>query len=135
MNNNEPKTLPCGTPETTSTSLLRQPSTITCCDRFDRNYVSIDNTEHANTKRAEAIENALMVNHIKGCTLINLHDPSLLPTLQCTLQCMEHAQKCITGTETFPISQLGGGKHTIAFNKSSKTNRYPVLKHLRQILI
>ena len=27
----------------------------------------------------------------------NLHDPSLLPTLQFTLQCMGHAQKCITG--------------------------------------
>ena len=37
-----------------------------------------------------------MVDPIKGCTEINLHDPSLLATLQCTLQCMGHAQKCIT---------------------------------------
>ena len=44
-NNNRPKTLPCSIPETTSTSLLRQPSTITYCDWFDRNCVSIDNTE------------------------------------------------------------------------------------------
>ena len=44
-NNNGPKTLPCGTPDTTLTSLLRQPSTITCCDRFDRNCVNIDRTE------------------------------------------------------------------------------------------
>ena len=29
------KTLPCGTTDTTLTSLLGQPSTITCCDRFD----------------------------------------------------------------------------------------------------
>ena len=29
-----------------------------------------------------------MVDLIKGCTEINQHDPSLLPTLQCTLQCM-----------------------------------------------
>ena len=44
-NNNGPKTLPCGTPDTTLTSLLLQPSTITCCDRFDRSCVNIDNTE------------------------------------------------------------------------------------------
>ena len=37
-NNKGPETLPCGAPET-STSLLRQPSTITCCYRFDRNCV------------------------------------------------------------------------------------------------
>ena len=29
-----------------------------------------------------------MVDPIKGCTEINRHDPSLLLTLQCTLQCM-----------------------------------------------
>ena len=46
-----------------------------------------------------------MVDPIKGRADINLHDPSLLPTLQCTLQCLGHAQKCITGTQTF---QLGG---------------------------
>ena len=38
-----------------------------------------------------------MVDPIKGCTEINLHDPSLLPTLQCTSKCMGQAQKCITG--------------------------------------
>ena len=42
---NRPKTLPCGTPDTMLTSLLRQPSTITCCDWFDRNSVNIDRTE------------------------------------------------------------------------------------------
>ena len=56
------------------------------------------------------------------------HDPSLLPTLQC----VGHAQKCITGTQTFPISKLGGWKHTTAFHKLFKTNRHQVLKHLRQ---
>ena len=40
-----PKTLYCGTPDTTLTSLLQQPSIITYCDIFDTNYVSIDNTE------------------------------------------------------------------------------------------
>ena len=43
-NNNGPKTLPCGAPHTL-TSLLRQPSTIRCCDRFDRYCANIDNTE------------------------------------------------------------------------------------------
>ena len=43
-----------------------------------------------------------------------------------------HAQKYITGTQTFPISKLGGWKHTTAFHKSSKTNRHQALKHLRQ---
>ena len=73
-----------------------------------------------------------MVDPIKCCAEINLSDPSLLPTLQCTLQCMLHAQKCITGTKTFPISKLGGWKHTTAFQKSSETNRHHTLKHLRQ---
>ena len=44
-NNNLPKTLPRGTPDTTLTSLLRQPSTIACYDQFDRNCVNIDTTE------------------------------------------------------------------------------------------
>ena len=43
-NNNGPKTLPCGTPDTL-TSVLGQPSTITCYGRFDRNCVNIDNSE------------------------------------------------------------------------------------------
>ena len=69
---------------------------------------------------------------IKGCAEINLYDPSLLPTLQCTLQCMWHAQKCITGTQTFPISKLGGWKHSTALHKSSEASRHQALKHLRQ---
>ena len=130
-NNNWPITMPCGTPDTLSTSLLQQPSTITCCDWFDRSCISIDNTEPPNTHRAEPLENALMVDPINGSTEINLLDPTLLPTLQCTLQCMGNAQKCITGTQTFPISKLGGWKHTAAFHKSSKMNRHQRLRHLR----
>ena len=80
------------------------------------------------THRAEPIENALMVDPIKGCSEINLHDPSLLPTLQFTLHWMGH----ITGTQNFPISKLGCWKHTTAFHKSSKSNRLQTLKHLRQ---
>ena len=44
-NNNGPKTLPCGTPDTTLTSLLRQLSTIMRCGWFDRNCVNIANTD------------------------------------------------------------------------------------------
>ena len=73
-----------------------------------------------------------MVDPIKGCTEINLHDPNLIPTLQCTLQCMGHSKKCVTGTKTFQISKLGSWKHTTAFHKSSNTNRHQTLKHLRQ---
>ena len=42
--NSRPKTLPCSNPET-STSLLWQPSTITWCNWFDGNCVSIDYNE------------------------------------------------------------------------------------------
>ena len=44
-NNNGPKTMACGTPDTTLTSLLRHPSTKTYCDRLHKNCVSTDNTE------------------------------------------------------------------------------------------
>ena len=36
-----------------------------------------------------------MDDPINGCTENNLQDPSILPPLQCTLQCMGHAQKCV----------------------------------------
>ena len=73
----------------------------------------------------------MMVDPIKGCAEINLYDPSLLLTLQCTLQWMRHAQKFIIGTQTFPISKLDGWKHTTAFHKSSEANRHQALNHLR----
>ena len=37
-----------------------------------------------------------------------------------------------SGTQTFPISKLGGWQHTTVFHKSSKANRYQTLKHHRQ---
>ena len=137
-NNNGHKTLPCSTSDTTLTSLLQQPSTMMCCDWFVLwSVLSCLNCQYrqdrtSNTHRAEFIENTQMVDPIKGCTEINLHDASLLPPLQCTLQCMGHARKCITGSQTFPISKLSGWKHTTAFYKSSKMNRHQALKHLRQ---
>ena len=73
-----------------------------------------------------------MVDIIKSSVEVDRHNPGLLPALQCTLKCMWHTQKCITGTQTFPISNLGGWKHTRVFHKSSETNRHQTLKHLWQ---
>ena len=73
-----------------------------------------------------------MDDPIKCCAEINLYRPSLLPTLQCTLQCMRQAQKYITGTQTLPISKLYGRKHTTAFHKSSQAHRHQTLNYHRQ---
>ena len=73
-----------------------------------------------------------MVDPINSTAEVDLHNPGLLPALQCTLQCMCHTQKCITGTQTFPISKLGGWKHTTVFHKMSETNCYQTLQHLGQ---
>ena len=70
-----------------------------------------------------------MIDPIRCCAEINLYDNSLVSTLQCTLQCMRHTQKCITGTQT---SKPGGWKHTTAFHKSSEMNRHQELEHFRQ---
>ena len=129
-NNNRPKTLPCSTPETSS-SLLRLPSTITCGDQLDRNCVTIDSAEPP-TPTEQSLKRMPWWFTLSKSTQINLHDPSLLPTLQCTLQCMGHARKCITGTPTSPIRKMGGWKHTIAFHKTSNMFRHQALKHLRQ---
>ena len=76
-----------------------------------------------------------MVDPIKGSTEVNLQNPKLMPTFHCAFQCMEYAQKCLTGTQNFSKSKLGGWKHTTAFHKSSDTNRHQTLKHLRQLLL
>ena len=73
-----------------------------------------------------------MIHPIIICDEVNLHNPSLLPTLHCTLQCMGHTQKCIPGTQTFPISKLGSYRSTLLRSISSKTNRHQTLKHFRQ---
>ena len=48
-------------------------------------------------------------------------------------QCMGHAQKGITGTQTFLISKLGGWKYSTQFQKSSAatytSNRHQALKY------
>ena len=44
-NNSGPKKLPKGTPDTTLTRLLWQPSSTTYCDRLERNCVKTDSTD------------------------------------------------------------------------------------------
>ena len=65
-----------------SPAALLQPSTITCCDRSDRNSVNIDNTDPP-IHRTELMlrQKSLMIDPITSCAKINLYDPSLLPTL------------------------------------------------------
>ena len=43
-----------------------------------------------------------------------------------------HPHKVHRKCQAFPISKLGGWKHTTAFHESSKTDRHQALKHLRQ---
>ena len=86
----------------------------------------------SDTQRAESIENSLMVDPIKSSAEVDLHNRGLLSALQCTLQCKWHTQKRITGTQTFPISKLGGWRHTTVLYKSSETNHHQTLKHLWQ---
>ena len=127
-NNNGPKTLPCSAPDTILTSLLRQPSPITCCDRQPSPITYCKLCKYiedraSNTHRTELTENTLMVDPIKGCAEINLHDPRVMPTLQCTLQYMGHSQKCIAGTQIFPISKLGfGSTPQRSRNRSRRTD-------------
>ena len=99
--------------------------------RFDRNCVNIDYTEPPITTEQSLHRIPWWLTPVNGCAEINLNDPSLLPTLLCTLQCMWRTQKCITGTQTLPISKLGGWKHTTALHKSSEPNWHQALKHLR----
>ena len=89
--NNGTKTLPCGTPDMTLTSQLRQTSTRMFHDWFDKNFVNIDNTEPQINTEKNLQKNTLMVNPIHGCTEINLHDPCLLLTLESTWQHMQYA--------------------------------------------
>ena len=48
---------------------------------------------------------------------------------------MWHTQKCTTGTQTFPISKLGGWKYITEFHKSSKTNRHQAFKYIPILML
>ena len=83
------KTLSCGTHHKTLTSLHRQLSTITCCDRFDRKYRE---QRTSNSHRAELIENTLIVGPVwkaalkSICTILESSPLSnaLIPGYECT---------------------------------------------------
>ena len=59
-----PKTLPCGTPDTTLNSLLQQPSTILCCDLFDRNC-QYRQHRTSNTHTTELMKNSQIFDPIR----------------------------------------------------------------------
>ena len=75
----------------------------------------------SNIQRTELMHNSLIVDPIKGCTEINLYDPSLLPTLHCNSQCMRHTEKCFTGTQTFPISKLHSINRRVELTPDAQT--------------
>ena len=62
---------------------------------------------------------------------ICMRNHSLQSNLRRTFQCIGHTQKCITGRQIFPISKLGGWKHTTAFHKSFENNRHQTLKRFK----
>ena len=110
------------------TSLFRQPSIITCCYLFDKNCGKIDNTEPP-ISTEQSLEKIPRWLTLQSYAEVDLHNVSLLPTLQCAgiRTKVDHRYQNLSA-----ISKLGGGKHTTAFHKSSETNRHQTLKHLRQ---
>ena len=76
----------------------------------------------SNTHTAELKENALLVDPVNGSNDLNLHYPCLQTTLQFSLQCKRHAQKCSTGTQTFLISDLVVGSTKLcSMNRPRRT--------------
>ena len=130
-NINGPKTLPCVTPDTALTSLLRQPSTKTCSDRFDRNCVNTDNTEPTMPT---------MQSLQRMPWWLTLSKAALKSICKILPSCSLSMHFALYGTHTkvhqrYPdLSGKQGWKHTTSFHKSSKTNRLKALKHLWQYL-
>ena len=130
-NNNGPKTLFCGTPDTTLTSLLLQPSVITGCDRFDRNCVNIHNTETPIHTEQSLYRIPWWLTLWKAalksiCTT--------LPPAHSPMHFAVHATrtKVYHRHPDFSDKQTGWLKHTTAFHKSSEAIRHQALKHLGQ---
>ena len=126
-NNSGSKTLPCRIPDTTLINQFTlQPSTITWCDWIDRNYVNTDNIE-AKIPTTELIENSLMVDPIKGCVEVNLHNSSncLLSSALCNVWDTHKSD-----TQTFPISKLGGCR--CRRNNEIKTNFLYVIEEIKR---
>ena len=112
--------------------LLRQPSIITCCDRFDRNCVSIDNTDPP--KPTEHILYSmpywLTVSKAAMKSICTILASCPLSNALCSVLDKHNSASLVS--QTFPIGNLGGWKHTTEFHKSSKTNGHPTFKHLRK---
>ena len=140
-NNNGPETLPCGTPDTTLTSLLRQPSTILWCYRFDKNCVNIDNTELPHdTELPQYPQNWAYIECPDSWPYRRLHwnqSSWSQPPAHSPLRFAVYGTrtKAIIGILSFQIRKLGFWKHTTAFHKSSKTNRNQELKHLTKYYV
>ena len=119
------KTVPCDKPDTAISSLLRQPSTIACCDRFDRNCVMQDKQHRtSNTHSAELIGNSWL-------TLSKAAQKSIHRNLH-------YIQRCIHGTHPIRITgtlpDLSSKKirlwnHTTKLYNSSEMNRHQMLEH------
>ena len=130
-NNNGSITLPCITPDTMLASFLWQQSTITFCDRFDRNcHYILTKHQTSNTLRTELIENFPTVDAIKGCSEINLHDP--IPLAHSPMHfavygthksASEVPRNFLQANCVFAYRQWR--------TKSSGTNKHLMLKHLK----
>ena len=97
---------------------------MTCCDRFDRNCDNIDSTEAPIPTEQCWQRMPWWLTQSKAvlksiCTIL-----ASCPLSNAPSSVLGHTKKCITGTQTIPISKLGGWKHTTVFHESSKTNRH-----------
>ena len=115
----------------TLTSLLLQPSTITCWDRLDRNCVNIGSIEPPIPTEQSLFRIPWWLIQSKAA-LKSINTILASSPFSNTLFSVSYTHKCIAGIQTFPISKLGGWKHTTASHKSSEVNRHLVLKHFRQ---
>ena len=119
-NNNGPKILPSDNPNTTFTSLLRQPSTIMCCDQFHRNCVSIDNREPPIPTRQSLKIIPWWLTLSKAVLKSICMILACFPLSNELCRVWGYTQQFIAGTQTFPISKLCGLIHTTVFHKYSE---------------
>ena len=96
-------------------------STMTCCDRFDRNCANTHGT-------VLIIENFLMVDPISGYDEINRHNLSLLPTLHALYRDWD-GHKCASQVSRSFRDANWVVENTTAFHNCSESNRHQALKH------
>ena len=102
--NNGPITPPCGILDMTLTILLRHPSNSTCCDRFDTNYVCIDNIgPPIPTQQSwSSIHWWVILSKAHWSQSAQFCPPAHSPTQ------MWYTQESITDAQTFSISKFSG---------------------------